>query len=57
MRKSQNIKKHHKTRTENCKGNMSDPKDDYGKWAYWCPSKSSWLAKPCVCSWNVRSKI
>jgi len=50
MSSSQNIKKHHKTRTNNCLGTKLDPDKDYGKWAYWCPIKGGWLANPCECN-------
>jgi len=49
MSSSQNIKKHHKTRIENCKGRKIDPEKEYNKWAYWCPNISGWLAKSCTC--------
>lgn len=47
----QNVKKHHKTRIENCKGSLLDKKENYKKWAYWCPNNwpNGWLSKPCNC--------
>ena len=45
------INTHHKTRIENCKGTLKEHRENYVKWAYWCPVvKSGWTSKPCECA-------
>jgi len=42
-----NISTCHKARVSKCKGCL-DPKEKYGKWAYWCKDDFRWRAEPCV---------
>lgn len=50
----------HKTRVENCKGNLADPRDQYGKWAYWCKDIKfrvrGWRAEPCPHQYKIQAK-
>ena len=51
MSSRQDVKTHHKTRTDKCKGRLLDSEESYGKWAYWCPNRkiAGWSAVPCQC--------
>jgi hypothetical protein len=47
MRKPFMKDKPHKTRIENCQGKLAEPRESYGKWAYWWGTdKGGWHSRP-----------
>jgi hypothetical protein len=53
MSSGRDIKKHHRTRIENCKGTLRGDRSEFGKWAYWCPERpkgsGGWYPTVCTC--------
>jgi hypothetical protein len=51
MSSKQSLEICHRAKIETAsKGSLKDPRESYGKYAYWCAkAKSGWRAKPCNC--------
>ncbi len=51
MTANQKLNTCHKVRIENCKGELLEPRENYGKWAYWCGNKKvrGWSSISCNC--------
>lgn len=44
MTSRQDLSKVHKCVFLKCKGRLLDPREAYGYWAYWIPTRSGWAA-------------